>query len=281
MKKLPLNLIYLKYFCDAVKHGSISASAKSNHISQSAISQAISKLESGMGYQLISHQPNRFKVTEEGERLFSVSQNIFQAIRSAEDLLNDDEMGAIECACSHSFALSRLTYHLKEAKEKFPLLQINFKLGHTDSIKEWIKKGWIDFGIVLDNDDLSGFDCEEIYRGEYRCYVAKSCEGSEDLSFILSEERIETNLLRASYRRHYGRALPQLMEISSWEVIARLTEEGLGIGFFPDYVANARGLHLTTCFAELDPIPYKIFAIFPKGVPKSIHAENFLNLLRG
>lgn len=280
MKKLPLNLIYLKYFCDAVKHGSISASAKSNYVSQSAISQAISKLEEGMGHKLIAHQPNRFQITEEGEKLFEVSQTIFQTIRSAEEYLGNEESGSIECACSHSFALSILTYHLKEAKQMFPDVKINFRLGHTDSIREWLKKGLIDFGIVLDNEDLSSYDCEEIYQGQYQLYVAKDCTDISNLRFLISEERIETNLLKKGYKKHFTKDLPVLMEISSWEVIARLTEEGLGIGFFPDYVAKSKSAWLQPCLQELEPIPYKIFAIFPKNMPKSIRAFNFLNLLQ-
>lgn len=32
------------------------------------------------------------------------------------------------------------------------------------------------------------------------------------------------------------------MEVSSWEVIASLTEQGLGIGFLPDYIVRKRAL---------------------------------------
>ncbi len=63
MTKLHLNLIYLKYFCDAVKHGSVSGSARENFVSQSAISQGIIQLEKSLGKELMTHQANRFKPT--------------------------------------------------------------------------------------------------------------------------------------------------------------------------------------------------------------------------
>ena len=34
------------------------------------------------------------------------------------------------------------------------------------------------------------------------------------------------------------------MEVSSWEVIASLTEQGLGIGFLPDYIIGKRAVIL-------------------------------------
>lgn len=42
---MSLNLTYLKYFFDAVELGSLTASAKANFVTQSAISQGIIKLE--------------------------------------------------------------------------------------------------------------------------------------------------------------------------------------------------------------------------------------------
>jgi DNA-binding transcriptional LysR family regulator len=281
MKKFSLNLIYLKYFFDAVQNGSVSASAKINCVSQSAISQGILKLEESLGCLLIDHQPNRFKPTDEGKKLFENSADIFQAIQRAEESFSKDNKGTIEFACTHSFALAFLSDHLKQARKLFPSLQLNFRLGHAHSIMEWVKKGIINFGILLDNSDLSSFHCEEIYQGQYRLYVSQKYATTDCLSFLLdSEERTETNLLKKSYKARYGQDLPVLMEISSWEVIANLTEEGLGIGFFPDYVACNRHPHLKPYHEEIVSIPYKIYAIFSNNVKKSRHVLDFLKLLQ-
>ncbi len=72
------------------------------------------------------------------------------------------------------------------------------------------------------------------------------------LSFLLdSDERKETNFLKERYRKKYEQELPVLMEISSWEVIANLTAAGLGIGLFPDYVANKRKDQLQVVHSDL------------------------------
>lgn len=282
MSKLPLNLIYLKYFCDAVKLGSISASARENFVSQSAISQGISALEKSLNQELITHQTNRFKATQEGLVVFEKAKQVFNSITDLENTLIQDEgtvTGRIDFACMHSFALALLPQCLQKVRKEFPKLHVNFRLAHTDVIKELIRKGIVDFGIVLDNDDLSSFDCYEIYRGKYRLYVSKKHAKERNLPYILSEERVETNLLKNSFRKHKHK-MEVLMEVSSWEVIANLTEEGLGIGFFPDYVAIKRKKFLEECPIKFDSIPYKIFAIFSKAKKIPNNVEAFLELLK-
>lgn len=283
MSKLPLNLIYLKYFCDAVKYGSISSSARENFVSQSAISQGISVLERSLEKDLITHQTNRFKPTQDGMLVFEKSRHVFEGINELESSLEVQEGeigGKVDFACMHSYALACLPSSLIDAKEKFPKLKLTFRLAPPNIIMDMVKKGIVDFGIVLDNDDLSGFDAYELYSGHYKLYRSKNKPLRSQDEFILSEERIETNLLKKSYQQNYGKPLKVLMEVSSWEVIACLTEQGLGVGFFPDYVA----IHKNDCLQEVedikfDPIPYKIYGIFSKArkVPENVRA--FLDLL--
>lgn len=283
MSKLPLNLIYLKYFCDAVRLGSISASARENFVSQSAISQGICQLERSLDKELITHQANRFKPTSEGMVVFEMAKQVFNTVLELEKSLLVDEgtvSGRIEFACMHSFALALLPKCLQKVKNEWPKLHVNFRLAHTDLIREWIKKDLIDFGIVLDNEDLSAFDCVQIHEGEYRLYVSKKELENKHLPFILSEERVETNLLKKSFHKYHRKEIHVLMEVSSWEVIANLTEAGLGIGFFPDYVALKRKKELTEAKIKYDPVPYKIFAVFSKNKRKDRNVEAFLELLK-
>ena len=278
---LPLNLVYLKYFCDAAKSGSISQSAKQNFVTQSAISQGIHKLEEALGKELITHQQNKFKITPEGETVLEKSRDIFQGVLELEGALTSKKgevSGRIEFACMHSFALALLPEQLKKLRALYPKLQVNFRLGHTDMIRELIRKRIIDFGIVLDNEDLSGFQCHEIYRGEYRLYIAKKEQHAEKLAFITSEELMETNLLRKAYLKKYRRELDVLMQVSSWEVIAKLTEQGLGIGFFPDYVALQKRELRVYDELKLPSIQYKVYAIFPQSVKLHKNHELFLQI---
>lgn len=278
MAKLPLNLLYLKYFYDAVRSGSISAAARLNHVSQSAASQGIAKLEERLQIALISHQPNRFRVTEDGKKLFESSKRIFQAIQRTEDEISQQKEVTLTFACTHSFALSCLPAYIQKAKAVLPHIRLNFRLGQYFAIKDMIKKAVVDFGILIDNDDLTGFDCYQIRKGEYRLWAAKNVKNVDQLSFLLdNEERVETNLLKARYKSLYGKELPVLMEVTSWAVVARLAQQGLGIGLAPDYIMHENNL-LKAVLPELNPTHYTMYAVFEKNNIPSSYARSFLDL---
>lgn len=279
MSKLQYALVNLKYFIDVVKTGSFGESAKCNHVSQSAISQAIAKLEEMLQCQLFYHQQGHCKITEKGMQLFEESCELFQKLQKIENGITQKEGGSITFGCTHSFAIALLPEYLKRASQHLPSLKINFLLGHYREIKEWLKKGIIDFGILIDNDDLSLFDCKKIYHGHFFLYAAIRNKKTPSLGFLLdSDERRETNLLKQCYSEKYKQELPVAMEISSWEVIANLTEAGLGVGLFPDYVAKKRENRLKIVYPELTPTPYSIYAIFKKNRPQNPNALKFCQL---
>lgn len=278
MKYTP-NLMFLRYFFSACQEKSISKASKANFVSQSAISQAISKLENSLGKKLITHERNRFQITADGLLLFEKCKQIFTVFSEMEDLFNEADgvyKGKLTFACSHSFALSLLPQHLGKLSKTWKEIDPILRLGHTGMIVELVKKGEVDFGIVLDNDDFSAFQTREIYRGKYQLYRAKKPLNHAEKKFILSEERKEVSLLRQHLHKQ-GIEMNASLEVSSWEVIASLTEQGLGIGFLPDYIIGKRALVRYDC--SIPKIPYRILAIFPKNRELSRNAKMFIDLL--
>jgi len=278
MKSMP-NVTFLRYFFSAGQSKSISKAAKENFVSQSAISQGITKLELALGRQLITHEKNRFQLTADGLILLEKCKQIFTLFSDIEDAFNETDdvfRGKLSFACSHSFALSLLPTHLAKLSKTWPEIEPVLRFGHTGSIVELVKKGNVDFGIVLDNEDFSAFDKKEIFRGEYRLYKAKKAEEHSLNKFILSEERKEISLLRGHLKKR-GVDMATCMEVSSWEVIASLTEAGLGLGFLPDYIVGKRAI--VQHELPIPPIPYRILAIFPKNRPLPRNAKMFIELM--
>ncbi len=277
------HLPFLRYFCDAAIYGGVSAAAKRNHVTQSAVSQGIRKLEEALGRQLTTHHPNRFHLNPEGDAILKKGLHLLKELSDWEETLiseSDEISGKLEFACTHSFALAMLAKPLKQLQERHPKLSLSFKLARTDLIKKQLKRGEIDLGIVIDNDDFSDFRTELLGEGEYGLYATKKSLNPQKLPFILSEDRIETYLLKSSYEKKYKKALPLLMTVSSWQVIANFTDEGLGVGFFPDYVASNRRNKLLKVEFGLPPIPYRLIAILPKGESLSRHTVKLLESLR-
>jgi DNA-binding transcriptional LysR family regulator len=278
----PINLIYLKYFCDAVRLKSISQAAKVNFVTQSAVSQAINKLERYYKKELIVHKQNKFQATLEGEFLFSKGIELLQKSQHIqEELVQERIPGTIDIACTHSFALALLPKYLKKLKDLYPELHVNIHLGHLGIIKDLLHKGHVDCGIALINEELPQLQIYPIYEGFYRTYVASNLDRYKTLPFILSEERKETSLLKSAWKKRFKKDLSVLMEVSSWEVIASLCEQGLGIGFVPDYIVKDGRRKLKEINLGLKTFPYIVGAIFTKTDRLSRKAQALLNVFQG
>lgn len=275
---MDLNFTYLKYFYDAVKLGGVSNSAKANYVTQSAISQGITKLEKSLGASLVAHHPNRFRLTPQGEMAFERASEILRKINEFKEELNAQAIGSLEFACTYSFAVSNIPKYLQRFKQAYPATEINFFLGKNSEIKQMLKKGVIDFGIGPDEGDLEDHEKCDLHQGFFGLYVSSSIVDDSNLDFILAEgECRDAAFFRQTYCRHYGKLPKVALEVNSWEVIANLTVEGLGIGYFPDYIALGKKGKLKKYKMNLPSFPYSIKAFSPKGMKLRKSSEIFLS----
>lgn len=278
-----MNLFFLKYFHDTVKLKSVTAAASANFVTQSAISQGISQLEKTLSVKLLTHKRNSIKITPEGEAVFERSLIIFREVEKLKSLLkqNQDEyVGQLSFACSHSLALSVLPELLTKFQKIAPLVTPRVIFGHTGLIKNWIKQGEIEFGLVLDNDDLSSFSLELISSGAFRFF--QSCLRPQDLpikSCLFPPARAEVHLIKQLFFKKFGYEIETEMEICSWEVIAKLIALTSSVGFIPDYVAWGSDKLNSIQLTKLDlNIPYQLYAAYPLNEELSRNAKLFLKI---
>ena len=286
MKEI-LSLVNLKYFCDAVRLGGLSAAAKANFVTQSAISQGILKLEKSLGVSLLAHHPNRLRLTSQGEAIFNDSTELLKKITEFQKNLIREELalGHLEFACTHSFALAVIPPFLKRFREEHPEVKVNFHLGNDDHIIQMVKEGIVDFGILpLEicqhgqcqpyGEDLVRFDKRLVYQGSFGLYTSFNQKNGD---FILPPSGSkESLLLNEAYMKKYGRSLDPIIEVGSWEIIAELVAEGLGIGYLPDYIAK-QSPFLRPYDLQLEQQQYRISAISPKGMTLRPSTNLFLS----
>ena len=234
-----------------------------------------------MGVNLLTHKRNSIKVTPEGESVFEWGRTCFKQVENLKSQLKVKQHefeGPLSFACSHSLGLSILPELLARFQKLAPLVKPKIVFGHTGLIKEWIRQGDIEFGFVLDNDDLSSFSLELIFSGAFRFF--QSCTRSKTAPFdscIFPPARVEVYLIKQLFFQKFGYELKTEMEICSWEVIAKLIGLTANVGFLPDYVAfspeKIASIHVHTLDIN---IPYKLFAAYPQAEVLSKNAKLFL-----
>ncbi|PAB60025.1 LysR family transcriptional regulator [Anaeromicrobium sediminis] len=141
----------LDYFQKIVTTKSISKVATMEHISQSALSQLIQKMEDDFGCKLLIRSNRGVKLTPFGEIVFKYSQNMvrmYENMKSDLNLAKENE-DVVRVSANWPLATYALPCVLYDIKQKFKNhtyhLSSNF---HNDKIIEDVENNIVDFGFV-------------------------------------------------------------------------------------------------------------------------------------
>lgn len=264
-----MNFQFLKYFFDATKYTSFKKAAELNHITPGAVSQGILRLEEELAIKLFHHRKNSFELTDQGRILFENSQSIFGAIDNVKNKISESTSpfaGNINFGTQQSIASSFLPSILKSFKNKYPLINVNFTLGHTTHIKQLLDRGEIDFAFSIDNLDYGRHSKITLFKGNF-VYISKSKLNpvKDILEFLLTGETEETRKLQKYFLENNNSPLPVKMKIDSWGVIKSMALEGHGIGFIPDYLLSKSEEKFRITNKLFPKIQYQICCIIREG----------------
>ncbi len=282
----PFNLIHLKYFCDAVILHSVSEAATKNFVTQSAISQGIAKLEQVIGVPLVTHSRSSFQITEEGRIVFEQAGEIFKALHEMQDKImeNKNEIGGdLSFVCTNSLGMSFIASSFKMMQEKYPQVNLRFKLGPLNFIRSSLQQRSAEFAIVVYDSSFSQFNADPLYQGRFHIYQDTGASKNILARGVLIDEKkgMYVEDLSEYYQTSLGREWKIQAELAGWEVVARFVEKGIGAGFFPDYLLReGRYPKIIKCPGKYPAFEYSICAVYRKGDKLSRAARAFLDLFK-
>lgn len=280
MHSLFQNFTNLKYFCDAARLGSISQAAKANHVTQSAVSQGIKKLEEALSTTLIAHHPKCFRLTPSGKTLLALGQDLLKRTMELQLALQEDQLGDLEFACTHSFSCAIIPRHLKQFITQYPKVKINFHVAKNEQVKTLVREGSVDFGILTDEDDLESFEKRKLHEGYLRLFAAQDVpkKNVKNLGFILSQRGHKERILLAdAYYKKFGKEISGICEVGSWNAMAQLVAEGIGMAYFPEYLIEPQRELFQQVDLGLECHSYTFVAISSKGMQLRKSSRLFLD----
>ena len=152
---LNINLNLYKYFYEVAKYNSYTKAAESLLISQPSLSYSIKVLESQLEKKLFIRDNNKIKLTEEGEKLFNMIDNIIKQFGDNND--ENDVKGTITLGVRSAFAAKVLPFYINEFNKIHPNLEINFKIDTSSRLLYLLNNKQIDILIdeeKIDNDEV-------------------------------------------------------------------------------------------------------------------------------
>ena len=142
-----MELLQLKYFCDAAQTENFSKTAKKFDVPTSNISQSIKRLETELNTELFTHLSNKIILNENGKKFYLNAQKALNALRDGVTAVNasDDNIeGEIKIsACTNRRIV---TDTIERFKKKYP--SVSFIIRHTRIDTE-------DFDIIIDAGNFS------------------------------------------------------------------------------------------------------------------------------
>jgi LysR family transcriptional regulator, transcriptional activator of the cysJI operon len=154
-----MHLDALRYFQTVVEEKSISKAANKTHISQSALSQMIQKLEEDLNVELLHRSNQGVTLTEPGEIVLKYANNIIKNMEKMVDEIKRYDANKNKITISGTLSLSAysLPCMLYKIKKKFPMFSYDLETKTVIEIIHDICDDLSDIGFVdavIDHEDL-------------------------------------------------------------------------------------------------------------------------------
>ncbi|MFZ4100036.1 MAG: LysR family transcriptional regulator [Chlamydiia bacterium] len=237
----------------AARLGNLGKAAALHHLSQSAASAAVLRVEAAFGLQLCHHARRQFELTDEG-RLWTTRAEAW--IRQLHQSVAPSGTPLLRLVLPHSLARLGVPAAWRVASP------LQLELRRPDQACELVLRGEADVALVLDNAPWRGVQIEEICTGSFR--LASRNPNAPVQPVLMPEEQPEGLALERLWLEARGSHLPIKARLPSWSLIADLCMTSDEVGFLPDFV------RLGTCLEPVEwhpgPIPYRVLALVRRNL---------------
>ncbi|WP_448206792.1 LysR substrate-binding domain-containing protein [Azospirillum sp. sgz302134] len=146
-----MTLEQLRIFVAVATHQHVTRAAGALHLTQSAVSAAVSSLEARHAVQLFHRVGRRIELTEAGRLFLEEAKAVLARAASAERLLADLsalKRGRVTVHASQTIAGYWLPERLVAFRRRFPEVDVDVAVGNTAQVAKAVLDGTADLGLV-------------------------------------------------------------------------------------------------------------------------------------
>ena len=281
-----LDLNQLKAFFILSQTRSFTRAAWRLHVSQSAVSHAIKKLETGAGVALVARRGRNFGLTHEGQALARSCRAVFNEIERVEDSLSScvRRVQTIRLGATVEFGTLVLVRHMQPFLARNPDIHIDFRF--TNDPLPALMSDELDIIVDCKKHALPGLERTGLFREQYVVVAAPAfLKGRR----IVAPRDLEgQTIISLDSKGHWwGRFLqavppgerPALKRDSTIEIdhvrgIINAATEAMGIALLPKYsiVMELRRRRLINLFPGI-AVREDEFSIYQKKKKASLDAH--------
>lgn len=256
-----MDITGLKYFIAAALHLNFTKAANECHITQTAMSLHIAKLEEELNFKLF-HRNNRKVTLTNGGRVFleeaqKITRDYKAAIRRSVSASLGYE-GMIKIGFTNYFERISLPQFIRAFHERYPKIEIIINQNEHWMMIDEIKYGNSDVALVLPYEFETNLDIgmEKVASFNICAVVSKDhpfAALSEVPADMLKDETviiIGAEELPSIYKRmwrdwtKFGLEPKSILETKSLDSILLMVESGFGIALLPSYIGEIHNKNL-------------------------------------
>ncbi len=290
-----VNLDLYRVFYTVAKSGSLTKAAEELYISQPAVSRSIKQLETQLGVSLFTRTHRGMVLSAQGGKV------IFNEVERALSLLSEAEgrieemkklaTGTIRIGASDTIFEYFLADKIVEYHEKFPGVKIELVADLTPDTIQKLKTDKIDVAFVnlpieedaelrlhgncmrLNDAFVTSEKYAELASGQVPISKLK------EYPLIMMDENTVARKSLNSFLTACGVSLAPAIEVSSWDLMKRLVQRGMGVGVIPKEYAQTALKSGELLEVKTDPtLPVRsIGMLLKKNVPVSYSLHCFID----
>lgn len=261
---------------------SVSAAAAALHVTQSAVSQSLAKLEAELGAQLFVRRHRAIVATAAAEALFSVVEPFVASLKGGIEQIHrarHELVGTLRIGAPAEFGAHRLPEVLAAFSHAHAGVSFELQLGHPSTLVPMIEEGRLDLGFVDVFDGrrpaaprLTGLQAIEVMDEELLLVAAatherKQLQGERTFARLSAARFVDYHptapAARGWFRHHFSRVPPRLevvLAVESVQAVISAVRRGMGLGLVPaDSVQRAlKAGELVTITTRRRPLTNRI-----------------------
>lgn len=241
----------LRWFLVMVQEGSLSRAAARLFVTQSAVSQALRRLEEQVGCTLVERRGHRFDLTKAGENTVRAANDMYGNISRLGNELQgggNEIIGRVSIPIVSRIHSSAFDEFLAYFHKRYPLVRVEILIMPSSQIISSLLRKTATAGLAVLNRDIEKLESETFLRQRYNLFCGRhhrlygrsdidiSDLTGEDFVAFTSEQLGDVLSPLTVFRDQKGFVGKIVATSPSLDEIARLIFSGFGIGCLPQHI---------------------------------------------
>ncbi|EFR31973.1 LysR family transcriptional regulator [Eremococcus coleocola] len=283
-----MNLNHYQVFVTVAEYGNFSKAAHKLFMSQPAVSQIISQLESELDCHLFVRQNRGVELTQEGRDFYQLVkiglENLYQARHHMEEL-KDLNHGTLRIAGSDTISRYILPKRLKNFSKIYPGIRMQIKNGTSGQLQDMLSWGQVDVVLGFEPKNQTMVDFYPLMTLHESFVAAKvyaqvlpekiTAQNISQAKLMMLDRKSQTRQAIDAHLLKRGIRVQPDIELANYELLAEFARQGLGMAIL------ARELVEDLVILETDiKLPQRQVGFYiTKNMPLSHAAKAFMDFV--